>query len=175
MQQAVEMVRGDVGTIRTGRATPSLVEDVVIDAYGGQQQLRVVELATISAPEPRTIIVAPWDQNIIGEIKQGIEKAKSGLTPVIAGEVIRVNLPLMTSEDRDNYIKMLHQKLENGRISVRQVRQDGMHKIKREVEEEGLSEDNKILKEKKLQEITDEHIGQIDEIGKSKETELGTV
>lgn len=175
MQQVLDLVRQDAGSIRTGRATPALVEDIVIDCYGATQKLKVVELATISAPDTQTLLLAPWDKSIIGEIRSGIFKANIGLSPIIAGEVIRINLPPMTTEDRENYIKLLHQKLENGRIMIRQARQDGMRDIKKKSESKEISEDEMVGQEKKLQEITDDYVGQIDEIGERKETELRTV
>lgn len=175
MQTVLEMVQQGVGTIRTGRATPALVEGIVVDCYGSTQKLRVLELASITAPDSQTLLVSPWDKSIIGEIRAGIEKANIGLTPVIAGEVIRINLPPMTSEDRENYVRLLHQQLENGRIAVRQARQDAMKEIKRMFDDKNISEDEHILQEKKVQEITDEYVGKIDEMGKRKETELRTV
>lgn len=175
MQQVLDLVRQDAGSIRTGRATPALVEDIVIDCYGGTQKLKVVELATISAPDTQALLITPWDKSIIGELRNGILKANIGLSPIIAGEVIRINLPPMTTEDRENYIKLLHQKLENGRIMIRQARQDGMRDIKKKFESKEISEDEQMGQEKKLQEITDDYIGQIDEIGERKETELRSV
>lgn len=172
MQSALDAVRRDAGTIRTGRATPALVENVVIEAYGGGQKLRVVELATITAPDPQSIVISPWDKSIIGDIKKGIEQANIGLNPVVAGEVIRINIASLTSEDRENYIRILHQKLENGRVLVRQIRQEGMHKVRDAFEKKEISEDQKILREKNLQEVTDEFIGKIEEVGKAKEREL---
>lgn len=172
MQVALDAVRQDAGTIRTGRATPALVENVIIDAYGGQQKLRVMELATITAPDPQSIVISPWDKSIIGDIKKGIEQANIGLTPVVAGEVIRINIPPLTTEDRENYIKLLHQKLENGRVIVRQIRQEGMHEIRDKFEKKEISEDEKILQERRLQEITDESIEKIGEVGEGKEREL---
>lgn len=172
MQQVLEAVRADVGIIRTGRATPALVEDVIVPAYGGQQRLRVQELATITAPDTQTIVIDPWDKSIIGEIKKGIEAANIGLSPVIAGEVIRINLPPLTQEDRESYIKLLNQKIENGRVQIRQIRQDAMQKVKEAFEAKELSEDEKVLQEKRVQEITDEYIGQMEEAGKVKENEL---
>lgn len=172
MQTALDAVRQDAGTIRTGRATPALVENVIIDAYGGQQKLRVMELATITAPDPQSIVISPWDKSIIGDIKKGIDLANIGLNPAITGEVIRINIPPLTSEDRENYIRILHQKLENGRVLVRQIRQEGMHEVRDAFEKKEISEDEKILKEKRLQETTDEYIGKIEEVGKAKESEL---
>lgn len=175
MQNVLDLVRQDVGTIRTGRATPALVEDIVISAYGGQSKLRLQELATITAPDTQTLVISPWDQSIIGEIKKGIELANIGLTPVIAGEVIRINLPALTQEDRENYIRLLHQKLENGRVQVRQVRHEGMEAVKAAFEDKETSEDEKVLQEKRVQELTDEYIGQIERIGKAKEEELRSI
>ncbi|MBI2007237.1 MAG: ribosome recycling factor [Candidatus Blackburnbacteria bacterium] len=176
MQSALDAVRQDAGSIRTGRATPALVENIIVNAYGGPpaggQKLRVMELATITAPDPQSIVVSPWDKSIIGDIKKGIEQANIGLTPVLAGEVIRINIPPLTSEDRENYIKILHQKLENGRIAVRQIRQEGMHEVRDAFEKKEISEDQKVLREKNLQEITDEYIRKIEEAGEMKEKEL---
>lgn len=172
MQAALEAVRQDAGSIRTGRATPALVENIIIDAYGGAQRLRVMELATITAPDPQSIIISPWDKSIIGDIRKGIEQANVGLNPVVAGEIIRINIPSLTSEDRENYIRILHQKLENGRITVRQARQEGMHAVRDAFEKKEISEDQKIVQEKRLQEMTDEYIGKIEEVGRAKESEL---
>ncbi len=172
MQQVLELVRGDVGSIRTGRATPALVEGIIIEAYGGASKLRVVELATISAPDSQTLVITPWDKTVIGEIKKGIDQANIGFNPVISGEVIRINFAPLTLEDRENYVRLLHQKLENGRLAIRQIRQDAKREKKEKHEKKELSEDEMIQQEKRLQEATDQHIAQIDEIGKRKEIEL---
>ncbi|OGY11604.1 MAG: ribosome recycling factor [Candidatus Blackburnbacteria bacterium RIFCSPLOWO2_01_FULL_41_27] len=172
MQQVLELVRQDIGTIRTGRATPSLVEDIMVDAYGGVSKLRILELASITAPDPQTLIIIPWDKQVVGEIRKGIEAANTGLSPVISGEIIRINLPPMTTEDREKYVKLLHQKLESGRVMVRQARQDANHEIKKANADKTVSEDEKIRREKQVQELTDQHIEQIEQIGKAKEQEL---
>lgn len=172
MEQVLSVVRQDIGTIRTGRATPSLVEDIVIPAYGGTQRLRVKELATITATDPQSLLISPWDKSIIGEIKKGIEQANIGLNPIIAGEDIRINLPPLTAEDRENYIRLLRQKLEAGRVGIRQARQDGMQEVKKQHEAKELSEDELFGAEKRIQVATDEFIGRIEEAGKAKESEL---
>lgn len=172
MRAVIDVVGKDAGSIRTGRATPALVEGIVVEAYGGAQKLRVMELATVTTPDPQSLIISPWDKSIIGDIRKGIEQANIGLTPVLAGEVIRINIPPLTSEDRENYVKLLHQKLENGRVMIRQVRQEGMHEIREAFEGKEISEDQKVFQEKKLQEITDSYIGKIEEVGKAKESEL---
>jgi ribosome recycling factor len=134
--------------------------------------LKVNELATISAPDAQTIIIDPWDKSIIGEIKQGIVTANLGMNPGIDGEIIRISLPPMTSEDRDKYVRLLSSKLENGRVMIRQVRGDAMKDIRSAFEEKELSEDEKFNEEKNLQEITDDFIEKIEKAGESKKQEL---
>lgn len=175
MQAVLDNVREEISTLRTGRATPSLVENILVEAYGGAQKLRVMELASITAPDPTSLLVTPWDKSVVGEIRKGIEAANVNLTPVISGDTIRINLPPLTQEDRENYVKILSQRLEQGRVAVRQVRQDGMHAIRGKFEEKAMSEDEKDLAEKKLQDITDEFMGKIEEMGRTKESELRSV
>ena len=172
MQQVVDLVASDVATIRTGRATPGLIEDVMVSVYGGQQKLKIQELATISAPDTQTLVIDPWDKSIIGEIKQGIMAANIGLTPGIDGEIIRISLPPMTTEDREKYVKLLSTKIENGRVMIRQIRGDVMHDLKKDFEERNITEDEKFGNEKRLQALTDEFIGKIEEIGERKKEEL---
>jgi ribosome recycling factor len=172
MQQITDLVNSDIGGIRTGRATPALVEDIAVLVYGGQQKLKIQELATISAPDPQTIVIDPWDKSIIGEIRQGILLANVGMNPSIDGELIRINFPPLTTEDREKYVKLLSTKLENGRIMIRQIRGDGMKDIKEKFEAKELSEDDKFLAEKTLQGITDEFVGKIEELGEHKKAEL---
>lgn len=172
MQQVVDLVVSDAGSIRTGRATPGLVEDIVIDAYGGTQKLKVKELATISVPDTQTIVLDPWDKSIVGEIRKGIISVNIGLTPSIDGEIIRISLPPLTTEDREKFIKLLNTKLENGRVMIRQIRGDEMRNVRDTFEKKEISEDDKFDLEKKIQEITDQYIGKIEEIGEVKKQEL---
>ncbi|MCJ7805674.1 ribosome recycling factor [Patescibacteria group bacterium] len=172
MQQVLDLVTNDVGLIRTGRATGALVEGLVVSVYGGTQKLKVNELATISAPDPQTLVIDPWDKSIIGEIRQGILAANVGMNPSIDGEILRISFPPLTTEDREKYVKLLSTKLENGRVMVRQARGDAMRDVKKEFEEKKISEDEKFENEKKIQTLTDEYIGKIDELGERKEQEL---
>ncbi|MFH1971177.1 MAG: ribosome recycling factor [Patescibacteria group bacterium] len=172
MQQVVDIVATDAGSIRTGRATPSLVEDIIIDAYGGTQKLKVKELAMITAPDTQTIVLDPWDKSIIGDIRKGITFANIGLNPSIDGEIIRISLPPLTTEDREKYVKLLSTKLENGKVMVRQIRGGAMRDTKESFEKKEISEDEKFDTEKKIQKITDEHVGKIEEIGNMKKQEL---
>lgn len=172
MQQVIDLVLKDVRTIRTGRATPALVEDVVVSVYGNTQKLRIVELGTISLPDPQTLVVSPWDKSIIGEIRNGILQANIGLNPSIDGEILRISLPPLTTEDRERYVKLLSTKLENGRIMIRQVRGDAMKDVKKDFEEKEIGEDQKFEYEKRVQALTDEYIGKINEAGERKKQEL---
>lgn len=172
MQQIIDLVNSDIGGIRTGRATPSLVEDITVLVYGGQQKLKIQELATISAPDTQTIVIDPWDKSIIGEIRQGILAANVGMNPSIDGELIRINFPPLTTEDREKYVKLLSTKLENGRIMIRQIRGDSMRGVKEKFEAKEISEDDKFLQEKTLQEITDEFVKKIEDLGEHKKAEL---
>jgi ribosome recycling factor len=172
MSQALNAVVSDLGSLRTGKASPALVDDLYVVVYGGQQRLKIKELATVSTPDFQTLVIDPWDKSIIGEIRQGILAANVGMNPSIDGQLVRISFPPMTTEDREKYTKLLSTKLENGRIAVRQIRQDGMKDIKKAFEEKTLSEDEKFAAEKKLQEITDEFVGKIDEVGEKKKEEL---
>lgn len=172
MQQVLDLVTTDVASIRTGRVSPTLVEGLQVAVYGGQQKLKIQELATISIQDPQTLIIDPWDKSIIGEIRQGILAANVGLNPFVDGEKLRITIPPLTTEDRRVYIKLLHSKVENGRIMIRQIRGDLMKDIRQAFEEKKLSEDEKFNQEKRLQEITDEFMEKIEEIRRRKEEEL---
>src|SRR3972149_3014708 len=172
MQKVLDLVLSDIGSIRTGRATPALVEKLEVAVYGGAQKLRVQELATISAPDTQTLVVDPWDKSIIGEIAKGILAANVGMNPMVDGEIIRISFPPLTTEDREKYVKLLSTKLEGGRVAIRQNRGDTMRDVKRQFEEKSISEDEKFRSEKQIQEITDEFVGKIDEAGDRKKEEL---
>lgn len=172
MNEVVNLITSDIGAIRTGRATPALVEGLEVAVYGGQQKLKVQELATISAPDTQTLVIDPWDKSIIGEIRQGILAANVGLNPMIDGEIIRIALPPLTTEDREKYVKLLSTKLENGRVMIRQIRGDVMHEIRKKFETKEITEDEKFAQEKRLQGLTDEFVGSIEAVGERKKQEL---
>ena len=172
MGEVIDLVSSDVGSIRTGRASGSLVEDLTLSVYGGTQQLKVNEVATITAPDAQTIVIDPWDKSIIGEVKKGIDAANIGLNPNIDGDIIRISLPPMTTEDREKYVKLLSQKLESGKVMVRQVRGEEMKAIKSRFEDKEITEDGKFNEEKRLQELTDEYVKKIMDIGENKKKEL---
>lgn len=182
MQKALDSLVTDISTIRTGRAAPSLVENLLVAVYGGQQKLRILEVASISTPDPQTLVIDPWDKSIIGEIKKGIEAANIGMNPAIStkggpasggdGEIIRISMPPLTTEDREKYVKLLSTKLEQGKIVIRQIRGEAMHNTKKAYEDKTITEDQKFAQEKKTQEMTDEFTKKIEEIGERKKQEL---
>ncbi len=171
-QKVLDTLQFDISGIRTGRATPSLVENIVVPAYGGTQRLRVMEVASISSPDPSQIVISPWDKSIIGDIKKGIMEANLNMNPSVDGEILRIVMLPLTTEDREKYVKLLSQKLEVGRVAIRQVRADEMHEIKKGFEAKEITEDDKREEESKLQTLTDSFIGKIEEMGEKKKAEL---
>jgi ribosome recycling factor len=172
MHKALLILQEDLATIRTGRATPALVENIVIPAYENTQHLKVKEMATITTDGPRMIVIAPFDPSVIRDIEKGVNNANIGLIASVDGNVIRINIPTLTQERRDEYIKLAHAKVEGGRVIVRQVRHEVMTDIKRKFEAKEISEDDKTRLEKEVQTITDEFMAEIDAIRDKKEKEL---
>ncbi len=172
MQSSVDSLAGDIGSIRTGRATSSLVENIIVPAYGGTQRLRIIEVGSITSPDPTQIVISPWDKSIIGDIRKGIQEANIGMNPSIDGEVIRIIVPPLTTEDREKFVKLLSVKLEGGRVMIRQIRADEMHDIKKKFEAKEITEDEKFGQEKKIQELTDQFVSKIEEMGEKKKAEL---
>jgi len=168
MQKAFDVLRSDLATIRTGRATPALIENLVISAYSGSTKLKLMELGTVAVSDPQTLLVTPFDPSIIGEIQKGIQEANVGLTPAVDGQVIRIAVPPLSQERREQLIHLMKQKLENGRILLRQARHDSMTELKKQE----LSEDEGRRLEKEIQKLTDEFIGHVDALGKQKEEQL---
>jgi ribosome recycling factor len=169
IDRVLDILKGDLDTIRTGRAAPSLVENIVISAYGGSAKLKVMELATVGATDHQTLVITPFDPSIIGEIQKGIEAANAGFTPNIDGNLIRISIPPLSQERREELIKAMRQKLENGKIMVRQVRHEAMEDVKKEYE--GREDDIKRL-EKEIQKLVDDTVETIESWGKQKEQEL---
>lgn len=172
MQKVLEVLKTDLATVRTGRATPSLVENITINAYGGTQRLKVMELATISASDNQTLVITPFDNSIIGEIQKGIHEANVGLNPIIDGVVVRISIPPLSEERRQQLIHLMKQKLEGGKIQVRQVRHEAMTEIKKQSNDKIISEDEMVSLEKETQKETDKIVEEIEVLGKKKEEEL---
>jgi len=172
MLKAVEVLKNDLATIRTGRASPTLIENVEVWVYGRTQKLKLMELATISALDPKVLVLTPFDPSIVTEIQKGIQEVNLGLTPVVDGEIIRITIPSLTEERRQEFIKLARTKLEGGRIMIRQVRHEVMNHLKRQLEEKEINEDEHERQFKELQKITDKMIAEIDLLGEKKEEEL---
>ena len=170
MQKAVEVVRGDMSTIRVGGAKPSLVQDIQVDAYGSKMKL--VELAQITAPDPTQIIISPWDKDVLVNIQAAIEEADLGLTPTATGDRLVINMPELTEERRKDYVRLVGQKLESGRVMVRQIRQEGREEIDKLKDEEGISEDDVHEMYKQLDELTDKYNEKLEEMAEKKEEEI---
>jgi len=161
----------DIGSIRTGRATPALIENIVVSVYGGQK-MRLIELGLISASDTRTLTVQPWDQGLIREISNGIAVANLGFNPVVDGQIIRIALAAMTSEQREDYIKLLGRKLEGVREMIRNARGDERKKLMDAKNDKEISEDEFKRDEVELQKITDEFVKKLEETAKKKEVEI---
>lgn len=175
MQKAFEVLRQDFVTVRTGKAAPSLVENIMIPAYGGSAHLKVLELATIHAQDPQTLVIAPFDKTVIHEIEHGIRDSGVGLSPIVDGEIVRISLPPLTEERRLEFVKMIHQKAENGRIMIRQIRHEANEDVKKQGAAKTISEDEVERLEKEIQKATDEFIKKIDNAREEKEKELMTI
>lgn len=172
MQKAVDHFTAEIASIRTGRAVPSLVEDIVCPAYGGQQRLKIKELAGITLSDSQTLVITPWDNSIIGDIRKGILEANVGLTPILESTLIRISVPPLTGERREEYVKLVKTKLEMCRISIRNSRQDKQKEIKDGFENKTLTEDEKFRYEKELQDITDQYMERAEEFAKKKEDQI---
>lgn len=170
MQDAITHLKGELAQIRTGRANSSLVADVLVDAY--DTKMMVKELAQISTPEPTVILISPWDKSIITNIVGGITKANIGLNPVIDGDLIRIVIPPLTSERREQFIKQMHGILEKYRVEIRQIRHETRELLKGQKDSAEISEDEQKRQEEQLQKLHDEYVEVIEVAGKNKEEEL---
>ena len=170
MTKAVEALRRELATIRTGRAHPGLVEHLRVDYYGVPTPLN--QLATISVPDPRLLTIQPWDRQAMGAIEKAILKSDLSLTPTNDGTVIRLSIPQLTEERRRELAKVVHKKVEEGRVEVRNIRRDGHDELRRLQHEKLISEDDQYRGQEKLQKLTDDFVQQIDRLGEQKEAEL---
>jgi ribosome recycling factor len=167
MQKAVENTRREFSTIRSGKATTSLLDTVRVEAYG--QQMPLNQVASVSAPEPRLLTVQPWDRGLMAAIEKALQSADLGLNPSNDGTIIRVPLPPLTEERRKELVKVVHKLAEEGRIAIRHGRTDGLHKVKKV---EHVSDDDKRRAEKDLQKLHDDGIHEIEALVKAKELEI---
>ena len=174
MGKIVDLFINDVGSIRTGRATPGLIENVMVVVYGGQK-MRLIELGSISAPDVRSLTFQPWDMALIREIANGISAANIGMQPVVDGELIRMSLPPLTVEQREDFVKLLGRKLEGVRDMVRTARADFRKKIMDAKNDKEIGEDERFKLQEYLEEIMKDYNEKIKEVGEKKEEEINTI
>jgi ribosome recycling factor len=170
MEQAVFHLREDLSAIRTGRASGAVLSRIMVEYYGSPVPLN--QLASVNVPEPRLLVVQPFDKNSIAQIEKAIQQSDLGITPSNDGQVVRLAFPPLTEERRKELVKQLHHRAEEGRVAVRNVRRhakDDMEKLERE---HSISEDELSRGEKELQKLTDRYVAEIDEIQRHKESEL---
>jgi ribosome recycling factor len=170
MRKAIDALKHELSTVRTGRAAPSLVEDLEVEAYGAATPL--VSLAAISAPEPRLIVIQPWDRSLIKTIEKAILSSDLGLAPSNDGAVIRLNIPALTEERRGDLVKTVHKKVEDGRVEVRTLRRHAHDELRAKEKSSGVTTDEVKRIEAQLQKLTDRYILTCDEIGQVKEKEI---
>ncbi len=172
MEKAVYYTSRELAKIRAGKANPSLLEGLTVDYYGVPTPL--VQVATVNTPDARSLVIRPFERKMIGEIEKAIKNSDLGLTPQNDGEIVRLNIPALTTERRTQLVKQLKQEIEAGKVSIRNIRKD-TNKALRDLEKEGASEDAVKSAEEKVQKFTDEFIAKLDDISTKKETELMTV
>jgi len=173
MLKTEQAVVNEFAGVRTGRASTGLVENVMVDVYGSQ--MRVRELANINTPEPRMLVIQPWDITSIQPIEKAIQKANIGLSPVVQGKLIRLVFPELSTERRQEFVKLIKKMAEDGRVAVRRVRRDSMELLKKHGHDSGVTEDDVKQAEKDLQKLTDDYIVKIDGEVVGKEKEIMTV
>ena len=173
MEEALNAMRREFATVRTGKATPALLDMVRVDAYGTKMPLN--QVATVTTPESALIVVQPFDRSIVGEIERGIRVADLGFNPTNDGNVIRVPIPPLTEERRREYVRMLHKMAEEGRVSVRHARQVARDEIKHKIKDHEVGEDDGHKQTDEVQKMTDQYIAKIDELLKHKEQEVMAV
>ncbi len=170
MEKALEAMRREFSGVRTGKASPALLDLVRVDAYGSKMPLN--QVASVSAPEPRMLIVQPWDKGLVAVVEKAIRNAELGLNPATDGGVIRVPIPALNEERRREMVRMLHKLAEEGRVAVRHARQEANKSLKQQQSDSELSEDDARRQMDEVQKLTDEYIGKIDHLLKAKEEEV---
>jgi ribosome recycling factor len=170
MQKAIETLKQDINTIRTGRASAALVERIAVEYYGVPTPIN--QVASISAPEARLLVIQPWDRKLLTDIEKAIQKSDLGINPTNDGQVIRLAVPLMSEERRRDLVKTLHKKLDEHKIAVRNVRRDVQDKLRDREKKKEISEDELKRSVERLQKLTDRYIEEMDKVGKAKETEI---
>ncbi|MXZ92590.1 MAG: ribosome recycling factor [Chloroflexi bacterium] len=170
MGQSIEAMRRDISTLRTGRATPALIEDLPVDYYGSPTPLK--QIASISAPDARAIMVQPWDKQALRDIERSLTQSEMGFNPSNDGNVITVPIPPLTQERRQEMVRLLKRKAEDSKVAVRNVRRDGVDSLRKMERDKEISQDENRRSQDALQKTTDAHVKSIDEVAAAKEAEI---
>ena len=173
MEKTEQVVVNEFSGVRTGKASASLVENIMVEVYGSHMRIR--ELAGITTPEPRTLAIQPWDASTIVHIEKAIQKANHGLNPATQGKVLRIFFPELSQERRLEFVKIIKKMAEDGRVAIRHVRRDAMDLLKKHAHDSGITEDEEKQAEKDVQKLTDDYTGKIDQHLAHKEKEIMTV
>jgi ribosome recycling factor len=170
MEKAIEALRREFSSVRTGKASPALLDTVKVEAYGSHMPLN--QVGTVSAPEPRMLVIQPWDRAMMGPIERAIRESDLGLNPSNDGKVVRVPIPALTEERRKEYVRLLHRMAEEARVAVRHARKEANDAIKAHQKEGSVSEDEARREQDEVQKLTDRYVEQVDELLKHKEAEV---
>ena len=170
MDRTIDALKRDFNTLRTGRATPSLVENVMVECYGVPTPLQ--QLASITAPDARAILVQPWDKQTLREIEKSLTKSELGFNPANDGNTITVPVPPLSQERRQELVRLLKRKIEDGKVAIRNVRRDGQESLRKLERDKSISQDENRRAQDQLQKTTDAHTKVIDQVATAKETEI---
>ena len=173
MDKTISIVQKDLSTLRAGRANPQILDKITVDYYGTPTALN--QIGNISSPEPRMLVIAPWEAKMIGPIEKAILKSDIGVNPSNDGKVIRLMVPELNEERRKELCKQVKKMIEEGKVAIRAIRRDAMEAVKKMKKDSLITEDDQKTAEKDLQKVTDTHIEQIDKIGAEKEKEIMSV
>jgi ribosome recycling factor len=173
MDGAIHTLKQELGGLRTGRASTSLLDAVQVEAYGSM--MPVNQVGSISTPEPRLLTVQVWDKGLVASVEKAIRAANLGLNPAVDGQLVRIPMPDLSEERRKELVKVAHKYAETTRVAIRNIRRDGMDALKKLEKDKQVSEDDARGKSDNVQKITDEYIGKVDELIKNKEKEILTV
>jgi ribosome recycling factor len=166
----IDFLKSDIAALRTGRASAAMVENIFVDAYGSSQPLKAV--ASISISDAKTVVLEPWDKSLLSAVEKGVRDSGLGINPVNDGKIIRLSLPDLTFERRQELSKILHQKLEQARISIRQVREDIRERINQEEKNKTIAEDQKFRLQEDLEKMVKEFNDEVKKVGEGKEEEI---
>jgi len=170
MDRAIDALNRELNTLRTGRATPALVENIPVDYYGTPTPLN--QIASISVPDARAIMVQPWDKQALAEIEKSLMKSDMGFNPSNDGNMITVPIPALSQERRKELVRLLKKKLEDGKVSIRNVRRDGQENLRKLEKDKLISQDENRRAQDQLQKTTDGHTKIVDQVGTAKEAEI---